>query len=67
MKRLFDLRHSMFRPVWARVLAVAIIVAWTGVEVANGAVAWAVVFGAAAAFMAWSFFVRYRESDHYDP
>ena len=47
----------MFAPMWRRVLAVAVLTLWTGVEVANGAWGWAIVFGGAAVYLAHQFFI----------
>ena len=61
----FDLRHPMFRRLWVRVAAVVPVVGWTAMEAANGAWIWAAVFGASAAWMIWTFFIRYRDARHY--
>jgi len=53
----FDVRHKLFRPVWSRMLVVGVLAAWTGYEAINGHTIWALVFGAATAYLAYEFFV----------
>ncbi|UWQ21299.1 hypothetical protein [Jannaschia sp. W003] len=60
MRRFLDLRHPMFRPLWARVLAVAVVGGWAAVELLRGAPVWAAVFAAAAGWMAWSLLIRWE-------
>lgn len=57
---LFDVQTPFFRPLWRRVAVTAVCLAWAAMEVANGAVLWAVLFGAAGLYLAWQFFVVFE-------
>ncbi|WP_308915548.1 hypothetical protein [Jannaschia sp. LMIT008] len=59
-----SLAHPMFRPLWSRVLATVLVAGWTVMEVLNGAVFWAILFGAACAWMAWNFFVAFDPEEY---
>ena len=65
MKRLFDLDHPFFRPLWLRVLIVAACLGWAAVELVGGSPGWAILFGAVGAYAAYGFFVDHnpREPD----
>ena len=53
-------RHPFFRPLWRRLLVVALAFGWTAVEVAAGSTTWAMLFGAMGAYAAWQFFVAWK-------
>jgi hypothetical protein len=59
----FDVNHRAFRPLWIRVLIVAVILGWTAVEMRGGNMGWAMIFGAAGLYLAWAFFVTFRPPD----
>lgn len=68
-KKLIELRHPFFAPLWRRVLTVAVIAAWVLVELSSGNIGWAIASGALAAFCAYEFFVifdpaNYKEQDN---
>ena len=63
MKEQFEVRIPFFAPMWRRVLAVAALGGWTLVELALSNPIWALVFGAATAWLAWSFFVAWRDPE----
>ena len=65
-KSAFDLRHPFFRPVWRRVLVVAICFAWASVEYSNGAEIWAMIFAALGGAAAWQFFIDWKDPDDGD-
>ncbi|SDD20856.1 hypothetical protein SAMN05421538_101106 [Paracoccus isoporae] len=48
---LVDPNNPFFRKLWVRILCVVLPLAWAGVEFANGAVAWGMVFAAAGAYL----------------
>ena len=52
-----DVRTPFFRPLWRRVVATTLCLAWAVVELVSGAVMWAIIFGAAGLYLAWQFFV----------
>jgi hypothetical protein len=53
----FDVRSPFFVPVWRRVAVVALTLGWALFELANGAPAWAMIFGAAGLWCGYQFFV----------
>lgn len=55
----FDLRHPFFRPLWRRVLVVAVCLAWGLVEFATGSPFWGVLFVGIGAICAWQFFLAF--------
>jgi hypothetical protein len=65
MDRFFDLNHPFFRPLWLRVLVVALCLGWAAFEIAAGSPMWAILFGALGLYAAWGFFVAFdpREPD----
>ena len=52
-----DVRTPFFDPLWRRVLATGMCLAWTLYELSTGSVFWAILFGAASAHLFWQFFV----------
>ena len=59
----FDVRSPVFEPVWRRVVAVALTLGWALFELANGALVWAGIFGAAGLWCGWQFFVAWQPQD----
>ena len=55
----FDVHSTFFRPLWRRMAVTAVCIVWAAVELATGAVMWAMLFGAASAYLAWQFFVAF--------
>ena len=55
-----DVRTPFFRPLWRRVIATAVCLAWAVVELVSGSVMWAIVFGASGLYLSWQFFVVFR-------
>ncbi|MDE0112522.1 MAG: hypothetical protein OXI87_02280 [Albidovulum sp.] len=60
-KNFWDIRSPVLRPLWVRVLIVAVCAGWTLVEFLSGSVFWAVIFGAAAVFLFVQLLVRYDQ------
>ncbi|MEM9343774.1 MAG: hypothetical protein AAGA87_12080 [Pseudomonadota bacterium] len=60
------LRHRFFRPLYRRVLTVAVITGWGGVELWLGNVGWAVGFFVIAALCAVEFFVLFDPQNYGD-
>ena len=50
--KLVDPDAPFFRPLWVRVLCVALPLIWAGVELWMGSPLWAGLFGAAGAYLA---------------
>ncbi len=63
----FEVRVPFFRPMWRRILVAGGTTLWTGVELMNGAVGWAVAFGAIAIYLIWAFFLAWRDPDELTP
>jgi len=53
----FDVQSPLFRPLWLRAAVVGVCFVWTIVELTSGGVFWAVLFGAAAVYLGYQFFV----------
>jgi hypothetical protein len=69
MKRKFlDTDHPMFRPLWVRVLIVALCLGWAALEfgllrilgLPAGSPFWGVLFLAIGLYAAWGFFIAFR-------
>ena len=58
-KKFLDTDHPMFRPLWVRILIVAICVGWAIFEFTTGSGFWGVLFLALGAYAAWGFFVAF--------
>ncbi len=65
---MFDLRHPFFRPPLRRAVTTAIAGGWALFELSTGAVFWAILFGAIAAWCIYEFYIvfdpaNYEEKD----
>ena len=60
---MFDLDHPFFKPLWLRVLVVAVALGWALVEFASGSPFWGILFGAIGAYAAYKFFVDFNPRD----
>ena len=56
MKKFLDTDHPFFRPLWIRILLVAICVGWGVLEFATASPFWGVLFLGLGAYAAWGFF-----------
>ena len=59
LRGFFDLQTPAFRPLWLRVMVVGTTIGWAAFELMNGALVWALVFGAAGLWCAYQFFVAW--------
>ena len=57
---LFDVQTPFFRPLWRRVAVTLACLAWALMELATGAVFWAILFGSAGLYLGWQFFVAFN-------
>ena len=57
MAKFIDRDHPMLRPLWVRILLVAICAGWAGFEFTSGSSAWGAAFLALGAYAAWAFFL----------
>jgi hypothetical protein len=63
LRKLFDLDHPFFRPLWRRVAVVVVCLAWACVEFIGGTPFWGMLFGAIGIYCAWHFFVEARPEE----
>ncbi len=63
MNRLFDFDHPFFRPLWIRLLVVALCLGWAAFEFASGSPGWALLFGGVGLLAAYRFFVAFDPRD----
>nr|WP_208021213.1 hypothetical protein [Paracoccus alkanivorans] len=59
---LVDPNAPFFRPLWVRVLCVALPLIWAGVELSMNSFFWAILFGAAGVYLGYELFIR-RKAD----
>jgi hypothetical protein len=55
--KLIDTDHPMLKPLWVRVLLVAICLGWALFEFTGGSGAWGMLFLALGLYAAWAFFL----------
>ena len=55
---MFDFDSAFYRPLWIRVLIVALCLGWAVVEFATGSPGFAILFGALGGYAGYRFFVR---------
>jgi len=63
VRKLLDLQHPFFVPLWRRVATVVVIWGWAGFELITGSPGWAILFGAVAAYCSYEFFVNFNPKD----
>ena len=56
-RRFLDTDHPMLRPLWVRVLIVAVCAVWAAVEFSTGSPLWGAVFLAFGGYAFWGFFL----------
>ncbi len=54
---MFDTRHEFFRPLWVRLLVLAVAGGWAGVEFWRGDLLWGVIFAVFAGMGFYGFFI----------
>lgn len=59
MIKLLDPHHPFFKPLWRRILTVALPGAWGGIEFYNGSTGWGILFAAAAIYAAYELLIMY--------
>lgn len=60
MKKFLDPDHPMFRPLWVRVLIVALCLGWGGLEFATGSPGWGMLFLGLGGYAGWTFLAARR-------
>jgi len=58
--QLIDPQHPAYRPLWARILIVAVCFGWALVEITTGDPFWAVLSGGAGVYAAYMLFWTYK-------
>ncbi|WP_028748513.1 hypothetical protein [Rhizobium mesoamericanum] len=58
--QLIDPQHPAYRPLWARILIVAVCLGWALVEIITGDPFWAVLSGGAGVYAAYMLFWTYK-------
>ncbi len=64
---MFDLDDTFYRPLWIRVLLVAVALGWSAFEFATGSPAFGLIFGAIGLYAGWRFFIRFNPRDDREP
>ncbi|TXB63441.1 DUF3329 domain-containing protein [Paracoccus aurantiacus] len=60
---MFDLQQDVYRPLWLRVVIVAVCLGWAAVEFVSGAPFWGILFGAVGLYAAHQFFIAFDPKD----
>lgn len=60
MTKFFDPQNPFYRPLWIRVVIVAVCLFWAVVEFTNGNGVWAMLFAGAGVYCIWVFLVTYQ-------
>ncbi|WP_431320068.1 hypothetical protein [Rhizobium sp. YTU87027] len=58
--QLIDPQHPAYRPLWVRILIVAVCFGWALVEITTGDPFWAVLSGGAGVYAAYMLFWTYK-------
>ncbi len=66
-KTLLELRHPFFLPMWRRVLLVALLAGWVGLEIAMGNVIWALLAGGIGVYAGYVFFFAFDQDNPPEP
>ncbi len=56
---LIDSSHPFYRPLWRRVVIVAICLGWAVIEAATGGPFWAVIVGGVGIYAAWMLLLNF--------
>ena len=60
MPKFLDTEHPMLRPLWVRLLLIAICLGWAVLEFVTGSPGWGMLFLALGGYAAWGFFIAPR-------
>lgn len=56
---MFDFSHPFYRPLWRRILIVAVCLGWALVEMTSGSPGFALLFGAAGGYAGWRLLIAW--------
>lgn len=62
-----DYEHPFFRPLWRRIVVVAVCLVWSVIEFASGTPFWGVIALGFAGYAVWQFFYLYKPVDEAEP
>lgn len=57
--KFLDPEHPFFRPLWRRIVVVALCLGWAVFEIVSGSPFWAILFGAAGVYAAWQLLITF--------
>ena len=58
--QMIDPSHPIYRPLWVRVLLVAICLGWAILEAVTGTPFWALIVGALGVYAAWMLLLNFK-------
>lgn len=58
--QLIDPSHPMYKPLWVRILIVAVCFGWAAVETLGSQPFWAMLSGALGAYSAWMLLLNFK-------
>ena len=61
--KLLDTNHPFFKPLWLRIVVVAIAAGWAVFEFRSGSTVWGLIFAAFAAVSAHGFFINFNPDE----
>ncbi len=67
MALLKDYEHPFFRPLWRRIVVVAVCAIWSVIEFATGTPFWGVIALGFAGYAVWQFFYLYKPVEDAKP
>ena len=60
---MFDLQIPFYKPLWLRLLIVAVCIGWAVFELSTGSIGWAILFCAAGIWSAYQFFLVWNPKE----
>jgi len=55
VSKFLDLENPFFAPLWIRIAVTCVLISWGGLEISQGAYAWAVIFIGLGLICGWRF------------
>lgn len=66
--KIAEQKHPFYKPLWRRIVIIATIAAWFGIELAQGGSGlWAVLAGGILAYAIWVFLISFPKDDAAPP
>ncbi|PKQ07547.1 MAG: hypothetical protein CVT71_01010 [Alphaproteobacteria bacterium HGW-Alphaproteobacteria-10] len=60
---MFGFDHPFFRPLWRRIVTVAVTIGWAVFELTTGSPFWAILFGALGVATLWGLLIAYKHDE----